>query len=92
MQCYVYRSSLRADTYLYLPEQDAFDDLPEGLLKLFGTPEFSLEFDLTPDRKLAQEDAAKVLDNLKTQGFHLQMPPAPGQPTAEELLARLANS
>ena len=90
MQVYVYRSSLRADTYLYLKEQDAFDDLPEGLLKLFGEPVFALEFEFTPDRKLAQEDPAKVRSNLESQGFHLQMPPAPGQPTAEELLARLA--
>lgn len=91
MQVYVYRSTLRADTYLYLPEKDAFDGLPEGLLKLFGTPVFALEFELTPGRRLAREDPAKVQENLAQQGFHLQMPPAPGQPTAEELLARLAN-
>ena len=90
MQCYVYRSPLRADTYLYLKEKDAFDDLPEELLKLFGEPVFALEFEFTPERQLAQEDPARVLDNLKSQGFHLQMPPGPGQPTAEELLARLA--
>ena len=91
MQVYVYRSTLRADTYLYLPEKGVFDGLPEGLIKLFGTPVFALEFELTPGRRLAQEDPAKVRENLEQQGFHLQMPPAPGQPTAEERLARLVN-
>lgn len=91
MQVYVYRSPLRADTYLYLKEKDGFDELPEELMKLFGEPVFALEFEFTPERKLAQEDPAKVRANLESQGFHLQMPPAPGKPTADELLARLAN-
>ncbi|MNY74565.1 Protein YcgL [compost metagenome] len=30
---------------------------------------------LTPERKLAREDAVKVLENIEKQGYHLQMPP-----------------
>ncbi len=75
MQCYVYRSSRKPDTYIYLKEKDVFDDIPEALLSVFGQPEFALEFELTPERKLAQEDAAQVLKNLDENGFHLQMPP-----------------
>lgn len=30
---------------------------------------------LTPERQLAREDVAKVLENIEKQGFHLQMPP-----------------
>ncbi|MEJ2060595.1 MAG: YcgL domain-containing protein [Gammaproteobacteria bacterium] len=74
MQCYVYRSTRRADTYIYLAAKDDFDQVPDGLRKVFGEPEFALEFELTPDRRLAQEDPQQVYNNLKNQGFHLQMP------------------
>ena len=73
MECFVYRSSRKADTYLYLPARDEFSELPEGLLQLFGKPVFSFSFDLTPDRKLVRENAAEVFDNLADQGFHLQI-------------------
>jgi uncharacterized protein YcgL (UPF0745 family) len=79
MQCYVYRSPLRLDTYLYLPRKDDFSQVPEALLKVFGTPQFALEFELTAQRRLAQEDPAQVLSNLKGQGFHLQVPPGEGE-------------
>ena len=43
-------------------------------MKLFGKPEFALEFELTPERKLAAADALEVLNNISEQGFYLQMP------------------
>jgi hypothetical protein len=75
MHCYVYRSSRKLDTYLYLPRKDDFEDIPETLMQVFGKPEFALEFELTPERSLAQADPAEVLENLKERGFHLQIPP-----------------
>ncbi len=80
MQCFVYRSPRRADTYLYLPRKDDFSDLPAELLALFGTPQFALEFELTPERRLAREDAREVLANLARRGYHLQMPLANPRP------------
>jgi uncharacterized protein YcgL (UPF0745 family) len=80
MQCYVYRSSRKADTYIYLPKKDEFDDIPEALMRVFGEPEFALEFQLTADRTLAQEDPAEVLENINERGFHLQMPPENDEP------------
>ncbi|MBK1672142.1 hypothetical protein CKO35_02265 [Ectothiorhodospira shaposhnikovii] len=74
MPCYVYRSSRKQDTYLYLPKKDDFSSLPKTLLDVFGGPVFALEFELTPERRLAREDAAQVMANLKSRGFHLQMP------------------
>lgn len=73
MLCYIYRSNRKLDTYLYLAKRDDFDDVPEELLKVFGEPEYSFSFNLTPDRKLAKEDTSQVLDNLKQQGYHLQL-------------------
>jgi uncharacterized protein YcgL (UPF0745 family) len=80
MQCYVYRSSRKPETYIYLPKKDEFDDIPEALMRVFGEPEFALEFELTPDRALAQEDPTEVLQNLEDRGFHLQMPPENEEP------------
>ncbi|MGM0552291.1 MAG: YcgL domain-containing protein [Pseudomonadota bacterium] len=80
MLCYVYRASKRADTYVYLPEKDDFSELPEGVMRALGNLEFALEFELTPERTLAQEDPQKVLVNLDEQGFHLQFPPPEDEP------------
>ncbi len=71
--CHIYRSSRKADTYLYLADKDDFSILPESLLSLFGDPEFSFSFELTMDKKLAREDTAEVLANLRSQGYHLQL-------------------
>ena len=35
-RCHVYRSSRRADTYVYLPRQDDFAGLPKGLMRMLG--------------------------------------------------------
>ncbi len=73
LTCFIYRSDRKADTYLYVLEKDNFDSVPQPLLKVFGEPQFSFEFELTVERNLAKEDTAEVINNLKTQGFHLQM-------------------
>ena len=80
MQCYVYRSSIKVDTYIYLAEKDDFSVIPQALLKVFGHPEFALEFELTPERTLAQERPEDVIASLEERGFHLQMPPANERP------------
>lgn len=73
--CWVYRSTRHPETYLYLSEEDAFEQIPEGLLEHFGDPVLVIELELNPDRKLAREDVIMVMCNLRTQGYHLQLPP-----------------
>ena len=80
MQCFVYRSPRKPETYLYLMEKNAFSTIPDALLAVFGVPEFCFDFELTPERELAQEDAAEVLRNLEERGFHLQMAAENGDP------------
>lgn len=75
MQCFVYRSKRKQNTYLFLPEQDNFSAIPESLLKLFGQAEFSFEFELHAERKLTLADAGEVLRNLDENGYFLQLPP-----------------
>ena len=74
MKCYVYKSTKKLDSYLYLDRKDNFENLPHQLLLLFGTPEFTLEFELTEDRKLALADAKQVIQRINEQGYYLQMP------------------
>ena len=76
MQAFVYKSLKKADTYVYLAGRDDFARIPDPLRSQLGTLEFVLEVALTPERKLAREDAAVVRENLVTRGFHLQFPPA----------------
>ncbi len=74
MQCAIYKSRKKQDTYLYLTAKDDFSGIPEPLLKLIGEPIHVMDLDLSPERKLAQEDTAEVLRNLHERGWHLQMP------------------
>lgn len=75
MNCSVFRSSRKDYTYLYLAEGCSLQDLPDSLIGTFGTPEFVIDLELSPERKLASEDVLEVIENLREQGFHLQLPP-----------------
>lgn len=75
MQCFIYKSSKKDGLYLYLDNKDDFSVIPGRLLKSFGRIEFVMELDITPERKLAREDANRVLESLQLKGFFVQMPP-----------------
>lgn len=75
MHAYVYKSLRKADTYVYLAEREDFERLPGPLRAQLEPLRFVLDVALTPDRKLAREDAATVRENLVVRGFHLQLPP-----------------
>lgn len=87
MLCHIYRSNIKLDTYLYIATKDDFSAIPQELLRVFGTPEFSFSFDLTEGRELVKEDAAEVIENLESRGYHLQLQ---SDELVEELLARKA--
>lgn len=74
MQCYIYRSSIKEGLYVYLADENGIEKLPAAVLKQLGAPEYAMSLELHPGKKLIQEDARTVLENLSTQGFHLQMP------------------
>lgn len=75
MKCSVVRSSLKDFTYIYLLAGQDFEDLPSELKEVFGKPEFVMDLELTPERKLAHADITHVMQNLSEHGYHLQMPP-----------------
>lgn len=75
MPCFVYASLRKADCYLWLARRDGFEVLPESLLLMLGELRFVMEVQLDESRKLPVEDSAQVLEHLRTQGWHLQLPP-----------------
>ncbi|MDA7784495.1 YcgL domain-containing protein [Pseudomonadales bacterium] len=83
----IFRSSKKIDTYIYLPIEAEFDDLPEALRKQFGRTVFVMELLLTTSLKLALFDAATVMQGIAKDGFFLQFPPPNLSPVLpEELL------
>ena len=85
MECVVYRSQKREDTYLFLHADKSLDDLPEELAASFGAAVEVMRLDLEPGTRLAQADAAAVLAALENPGYFLQMPP---RVSVEELIYR----
>jgi uncharacterized protein YcgL (UPF0745 family) len=75
MICSVFRSNRKEYTYLYLQNGTIFEDLPQTLQAAFGEAEFVIELELSPERKLASENVTEVMQNLKENGYHLQLPP-----------------
>lgn len=89
--CSIYKSPRKNEMYLYVLKADGLERVSEGLLTAFGKPQHAFDLVLSPERKLAREDIAKVLENLDKQGYHLQMPPAEDEyieHLPEELLRR----
>lgn len=75
MRCFIYKSQKKAELYLYLAKKDNFSVLPDLLLKNIGSPIFVMQLELSPDRKLAREDAKKVIAQVNEKGYFIQMPP-----------------
>ena len=75
MICAVYRSSKKADTYLYVPGRDDFSRVPAALMQLLGTPQFVMLLPLARHERLARIDREKLLEGLRQEGYFLQLPP-----------------
>jgi len=87
MKCFIYRCSLKPDMYIYLAEEDVFDNVPKEIFSSLGIVEFSMELEIKPETKLAREDTETVASNLKQHGFHLQLP---SDESVEIIMARIA--
>ena len=88
MLCYIYRCNLKPDMYIYLAEEDNFENMPKEIFDTLGIVEFSMELELTLKTKLAREDIQTVLNNLDEHGFHIQLA---SNESLEEIMARIAN-
>lgn len=73
--CTIYKSSKKAETYLYVEKTDDFSKVPEPLLKMMGKPLLVMTLDLDRRKELALADLSKVKEELQEKGFYLQIPP-----------------
>jgi uncharacterized protein len=74
MLCFIYKSLKKDYLYLYIAHKDDFSKVPNELLISFGKLEFVMDLYITKDRKLAREDAGKIIQCLIDQGFFVQLP------------------
>jgi hypothetical protein len=89
MLCFIYRCSLKPDMYIYLAEEDVFDNVPREIFNSLGIVEFSMELELTSRTKLARENIETVLKNLKEHGFHIQLA---SNESVEAIMRRIAEN
>jgi uncharacterized protein len=75
MHCFVFASQRKANTYLWLAQKDGVKTIPESLAVMLGDLRFVLELELHAERRLPHEDVQVVMEHLRTQGWHLQLPP-----------------
>ena len=74
--CTVYASPKKDEMYLYTDRLEGLKRVPEELLKIFGSPKEVMALLLTEDKKLGRAEAKKVMDEIASNGYYLQMPPA----------------
>jgi len=75
MLCTIYKSSKKAQTYLFVNKRNDFSEVPEALMLVFGTPTLVTVMNLADKSKLAMADIDLVREKLNTQGYYLQLPP-----------------
>lgn len=85
-----YKSPKTEELYLFLPADSLPSDLPDELLTFFGEPQHVIDFELTPERKLARADAAEVLASIADKGYYIQTPPAEKEKVADITLPDLS--
>ena len=87
MKCFIYSSSNKPDLYIYLAEEDNFENVPKAMYDSLGNIAFSMELDLSEKIKLARDDIKVVKANLNEHGFHIQLP---GDESLEAIMARIS--
>lgn len=75
MICAVYKSLRRPETYLFVPKREAFADVPEALLNMFGSRQLVMMLPLEKRDHLGFADIDKVKSELTDKGYYLQLPP-----------------
>ncbi|MEH6649479.1 MAG: YcgL domain-containing protein [Motiliproteus sp.] len=74
--CQVFKSLKKSEMYLYVDKKEGLGRVPEALLEVFGQPQPAMVLLITPNKKLARVDTEKLLSEIGSNGYYLQMPPA----------------
>lgn len=73
MWCYIYRSSKKENSYLYIAKENDFSSVPEVLMTAFGKPIFAMKALLDDKRKFVVGTAQEIKNKINNDGFFLQM-------------------
>jgi hypothetical protein len=74
IECAVYKSQKKDETYVFIPTTTPLSNLPDVLLKVLGQADLVMTLTLTPEKKMARGTAEVVIKSIQEQGFYLQMP------------------
>ena len=74
IECAVYKSKKKDETYVFIPTSTPLSELPDELLKVLGQADLVMTLTLTPEKKMARGTAEVVIKSIQEQGFYLQMP------------------
>lgn len=77
IECVVYKSLKKDETYVFIPTETPLSDLPNELMTVLGQTEMVMTLNLTPEKKMARGNASEIMISIEKQGFHLQMPEKP---------------
>ncbi|QKT04556.1 YcgL domain-containing protein [Ectothiorhodospiraceae bacterium 2226] len=75
MDCVVYKSVRREEYYLFVPADEGLERVPAPLKEHLGELARVMDLSLTPERRLARQDAGRVMAALAQDGYYLQTPP-----------------
>lgn len=73
--CTIYKGSREEELYLYVAKDKDLSQLPEELMTRLGELKVVMTLAISPDRKLARVKAETVLEEIKKNGYFLQLPP-----------------
>ncbi|MEH6396836.1 YcgL domain-containing protein [Pseudoalteromonas sp.] len=79
----VYKSTKKADTFLFVEKRDDFSKVPEPLMAMFGKPQYVMLINLAKRVQLGVADLEQVKQALTDNGFYLQIPPPQANLLAE---------
>ncbi|ACA31003.1 YcgL domain-containing protein [Histophilus somni] len=74
MLCAIYKTKRKEGMYLYIEKRGHFDSVPSSLLESFGKPIFVMLFNLAGQKSLINANNEDVQQQIKQNGFYLQMP------------------
>ncbi len=73
--CTIYKGAREDEMYLYVEKGSDLSQIPAELLARLGPLKVVMTLALTADRKLARVQTDKVLEDIQSKGYFLQLPP-----------------
>ena len=65
LECAVYKSLKKDETYVFIPTAKPLSELPEELMNILGEAEMVMTLNLTPEKKMARGTAADILKSIE---------------------------